>query len=359
MLKQGYIPAELPIVLKPDEHIKLLNQIIHTTKALERIRSEFKYSPARRDIISLFSLIESVQSTKIEGTKTTFDEFVESEINKKNNSALQETTNYKRAMEHGYIAVKNTGEINLNLIKDIHKIVLKDARGEKKQPGEFRKTANWIGSNSNPKDISYIPPEAEHVPRLMQNLENFINKNDFQPLIAAAIIHAQFESIHPFKDGNGRVGRILIALYFMKHRVCGDEAIFISDELEKNKFKYYALLNATREDEPKWFDWISFFIDSVENQAKKYESKVDKINNIIDDCYKDEKISQNGIAKNLIIALAAFPITNSSRLSALCGLSLTTVNKWLKYFVEKKILYPDGKQRNTTYRFYEVLDVIR
>lgn len=358
MLK-AYLPQQLPICLDDKEHIKLLRQTNGVTRILETLHQKFESNPARSNLFSLFSFFESVQSTKIEGTKTTFDEFVESEITKKKTSDLIETTNYNEAINYGIDVVTRENKITMELICKLHEIVLNDSRGANKSPGCFRSNQNWIGDTKNVKSISYVPPEAKYVPELMENLVDFINSNDHDPLIAAGIIHAQFETVHPFSDGNGRVGRLLIPLYLLKHKVCGNDIVFISDELERNKYKYYSLLNGLRSDKPEWFEWLTFFLNSVEKQARKYLDKINSVIDVIEKYISDDKVSTSAVAQKILFFCVRYPITSSARISETCDIGLNTVNRWLRYFTDSKMLYTDSKQRHKIYRFYEVLDCIR
>ncbi len=360
MIMEAYLPQCLPIELNNDQHIKLLRRVVEVTRILERLRQKLEESPSRGDLFSLFSYFESVQSTKIEGTKTTFDELAEYEMTKKKTLDLIETSNYNDAINHGVKVVMDKNLISLDLICELHKIVLNDSRGANKNPGCFRKSQNWIGDTKNINSISYVPPIADEVPKLMDNFESFINSNkDFDPLIAAGIMHAQFETIHPFSDGNGRVGRLLIPLYFLKNRVCGHEIIFISDELERSKYKYYTLLNGLRSDSPQWFDWLTFFLDSVEKQALKYLEKLKCVSDTIEKYLGDNKIQTSAVAQKILFFCVSYPICNSAKIAEELQVGLNTVNRWLKYFVEINMLYTDSKQRHKIYRFYEILDCIR
>lgn len=357
---EAYLPQVLPIKLDDKEHIQLLRQTISVTRALEALHQKFENSLARGNLFSMFSFFESVKSTRIEGTKTTFDEVMEAEVTKKKSLDLIETTNYNKAIQYGRKRVMEEDAITLDLICELHKLVLKSSRGANKNPGNFRENQNWIGDTKNYKSISYVPPAPEEVPLLMKNLEVFINENkDFEPLIAAGIIHAQFETIHPFSDGNGRVGRLLIPLYLLKNKVCGNDIVFISDELEKNKYKYYSLLNAVRLDKPQWSDWLTFFLTSIEKQAEKYLEKLDQIDEVVEKYINDDKIGKSTVAQQVLFSCVRDPITTSSKIAEINGIALNSANKWLRYFVDKKMLYTDSKQRNKIYRFYEVLDAIR
>ncbi|NCU39985.1 Fic family protein [Candidatus Falkowbacteria bacterium] len=356
MLKT-FMPSLLPIQIDAQEHIKLLRHTIRVSRTLERLCQNVKISPVRSDLLSVFSLIEAVKSNSIEGTQTTFDEMMEAEVTKKFSNEKIEVSNYDRALNYGRKQIiENKVEIDNKMLCEIHKIILEGSRGEKKNPGKFRNKQNWIKDSQN---IMYIPPEAKYIDELMNNLIDFINYNDYEPLMAIGIIHAQFETIHPFADGNGRVGRILIPLYLLKHNVCGNFDIFISDELEKNKYKYYTLLNNIRKDRPEWYEWLDFFLSSIENQALRYIEKTDKIVEIYSKYINDKNIENSAIAQKILITSMQNIIFNSSLIAEATDVSLATVNKWLKYFVDIKMLYTDSKQRHKVYRFYELLDAIR
>lgn len=355
-----FFPQLLPIEIQEKDHNKLLRKAISVHLALNTLYHKMNQIPT--NLFSTFLLLESVQSTRIEGTQATFDDVMESEVTTKSNLDIIEVTNYLKAIHFGKRQIiEENNPITTRLIKEMHRIVLSKSRGANRAPGEFRKIQNWIGPDPhNIKTASYVPPNAASIPDLISNLEKFINENDeFDPLIAAGILHAQFETIHPFLDGNGRVGRLLIVLYLLKKKVCGDHIIFVSEELERNKYKYYSLLNGLRTETPNWYEWLLFFLDSIEKQADKYLIKASKIDEIFKKYCQDDKIKKSTTALRILYSCFEEPITSSTNISKKTGISITTVNSWLKYFVEIKILYTDDKKRHKIYRFYEILDIIR
>ena len=270
-------------------------------------------------------------------------------------------------------------EITEELICKSHEILIKNSRGSDQESGRYRSVQNWLAAHDDDvvtesnettkgnisitiKNASYIPPEPELVPKLMENLVEYMNQTDINPLIAVGIIHGQFETIHPFVDGNGRVGRILIPLYLLKRNVCGHNRIFISEELERNKYKYYALLNGLREDSPNWYDWLEFFITCIEKQANSYSKKADEVDLLIKKYY-DSDVAKSAAGLKILHFCFQNPIFNSTSISKQVGLSVNTVNKWITYFIENKMLYPkpkfEGQKRGTTYYFYDLLDILR
>ncbi|MGL5568662.1 MAG: Fic family protein [Cetobacterium sp.] len=181
--------------------------------------------------------------------------------------------------------------------------------------------------------------------------------NTLDALLKAAIIHAQFETIHPYLDGNGRLGRVLIMLYLLETKVISKPSFFISEELEKNKFKYYTLLNNLRADNPNWLDWIDFFLDSAIKQADKYLGKLKAV-----DEYYSKAInfaSDNNIHINYVNIMFEKIVFTSKEFEGKIDASYNTINKNINKLVQGKFLYADDKKRNKIYRAYDLLDILR
>lgn len=350
----------LPIPLSSEEHLDLMKIVVRARTNLTKLNHLLSIIPT--NLSSVFTLTESVQSTKIEGTQATFDEVMEVEAtNRDGNVDIQEVINYRDALSYGIDKIKNQDyPISISFIKEMHKIILNNSRGASRAPGEFRRIQNWIGG-AKIETASYIPPMASQVMDLMGNLEKFINEpsDEFDPLIMAGIMHAQFESIHPFLDGNGRVGRLLISLFLLKEGIAGDNIIFVSEELEKNKFKYYSLLNNLRTDKPEWYEWLRFFLKSVDNQADKYIAKANKVQALLANLWKDEKIANSSVAQDILFYSFSHPVFTVKNIEKAHGYSNATINRWLKYFVSKNIVYPNNATRNVVYRNYELSDILR
>lgn len=352
---------EEPQLFSINEHLELMRYAFVATESLNELNMLRKVIPT--DLTSVFKLTESVQSTRIEGTQTTLDEVMEAEAVQREGSVdVQEVLNYQKALDLGInIAIRNDYPLSTSLLKDIHKEILYRARGASRNPGEFRTNQNWIGSETGGiENAQYVPPIAARVPELMGNLDKFINEpNDkFHPLIMAGIIHAQFESIHPFLDGNGRVGRLLISLFLLKEKVCGDHIVFVSEELERNKFKYYSLLNNLRTEQPRWFDWLVFFLKSISNQAQNEIFKAKKIFHLLDFYTKNKTIMESMNGYKILLQVFSNPVFTAKNIQQELNISNATVNKWLKYFVEKGIIYPNNKKRGIVYRNYELMDIL-
>lgn len=359
-----FTPYELPIKEEIDP-MAFYNEIITASTNVGKYQIILKKSKVNEYfLIAPFTLQEAVQSNKIEGTQVTFDEVLEFEIdkNEKNNDA-QEVLNYYEALNYGEKALERY-PISTRLFKKIHKILLRNGvRGQYRSPGEFRSIQNYIGPEGCTIDTAtFIPPEPQLVDKYISNLENYINNptDNLHPLVRIAIIHAQFETIHPFLDGNGRIGRILIPLYLYDVNLIDYPNLFISEVLEKDKHKYYRLLNGTRNEENGWNNWIKFFLDSVNKQVVKNINVIEEIDILYENDL--EKITSLINSTNVIDLLKAMyqkPIFNVKTISTLAGIADATCRRYLARLEEEKIIYSDNKNRNRKYYYYNLLDLLR
>ncbi|MTI67211.1 MAG: Fic family protein [Firmicutes bacterium] len=358
-----FVPVKLPI----DEKIDLLffyNDLIEASTNIGKYQIMLKNSKINANIlINPIILQEAVQSTKIEGTQVTLDEVLESEVEKKKNTNdIKEVLNYYEALKFGE---KNLSKIPIStrLFKELHKILLSnDVRVKSRSPGDYRTIQNFIGPEGcTIKTASFVPPEPQFVNKYMSNLERYINepKDNLHPLIRIAIVHAQFETIHPFLDGNGRIGRILIPLYLFEYNVIDSANFFISETLEKDKHKYYKLLNDTRIKE-RWNQWIKFFLESVNQQAKKYIKMVEDINVLYE---KDLALAMNIVSNNNIVNIVNImykhPIFTINKMAELTGIPYSTCRRYISQLEEENIIYSDEKLREKKYFYYNLLDLLR
>lgn len=357
MLKP-FEPDFLPISLPQDDIVYLYKLAIDARVKIERFNSLLERSIISEEALMFFSLNESIESTKIEGTQTTFSQIMESDITGETNNDIQEVKNYLEALNYGEQKLKHL-PISTRLFLELHSIILKDSRGQNRSPGEYRKIQNFIGPTSNIKDATYIPPEPNSLSNYMSNLERYINDeydDALDYLIRAGIIHAQFETIHPFLDGNGRLGRILIILYLLEKNVISKPSFFLSEELEKNKYKYYGLLNNLRSSTPKWKDWLEFFLISATKQADKNIDKLTKIESLSNSLL--QFASQNNIRKDLIGFIFRKPFFTVKEVQSNLNISYNTANLHVQKLLSSNKIFVDDKKRNRIFRFYEILDIL-
>ncbi|WP_297420944.1 Fic family protein [Clostridium sp.] len=372
-MKKPYEPFELPI----DSLINVnafINELLEANKLLgiyQVLLEKSKINPEL--LLAPITLQEAIQSTRIEGTQVTLDDMLEygADENKKNID-IEEVLNYSTALIKGESLLKSI-PISTRLIKEMHKILLSgEVRGNSRNPGEFRSIQNFIGPQGcTIQTASYIPPEPQLVPDYMSNLEKYINEptDNLNDLIRIAIIHAQFETIHPFLDGNGRIGRILIPLYLYDRKLISSPNFFISESLEKDKFKYYKLLNDTRVDASKenneiaskrWTEWIKFFINAVIIQGNKNIRLIDSIDNLYNSTINSSrKLINNNKLIDIINVMFEKPIFTKKTILERVEIPSSTLGVYLNKLEDEKLIYSDGKSRNKKYYFYDLINILR
>ncbi|MGV3175105.1 Fic family protein [Aerococcus suis] len=273
-----------------------------------------------------------------------------------------------------YDEIKKGIPLSTRLLKEIHTILMTEARGTRSNGGEFRKIQNFIGPDNNIENASYIPVSANRIPEYMTNLEYFINglphqsfdheneigyeavTYDSDSLLRIAVSHAQFESIHPFLDGNGRLGRILITLMAVQEKVISLPVFFVSEELEKERIRYYNSLNATRGDNPNWALWLNFFLDASERMADNLIKKVENAEEVMKEGLKYCKTRSQ---KDAWIATFQLPIITVNELKVELGVHYNTAQSALNHLVSNNLLDKDQSvKRNIKYYNYELLRAI-
>ncbi|MBF0714485.1 Fic family protein [Gemella sp. GH3] len=365
---------KLPVIVSDKEALIIFKKLSAINKKIGKLDVSLKKSLINSSLLSLLMYNESVQSTKIEGTQVTFHEIMESQ-NRKNKSLEEiEVENYRKAIKFGVNEIKEGSVITSKLIKKLHTILMDNARGTTANKGEFRKIQNHIGPDEKIENATYIPINANEIPEYMTNLEYFINgemHRDFQieiqdnntsldhsidSLLRICIMHAQFESIHPFLDGNGRLGRILIALMAVQEEIMDSPLFFVSEELEKERIRYYNSLNGTRGDDPDWITWIHFFLNASERMADKILKKIDDSDNLA--LYGLSKCKTE-IQKNVWLETFKHPIVTSNIISKITGNHQSTVKKALDNLVDLGLLDKDkSMKRNVKYYNYDLLRII-
>ena len=305
---------------------------------------------------------EAVVSSRIEGTKTNIEEaFIEeNEIDPEKRDDWKEVTNYVKAMNNAIEELKILPLSN-RLIRDTHRILLSSGRGKYKNPGEFRKSQNWIGGSSI-NDAVFVPPASNELPDLLSDFEMFLhnNENKTPHLIKVAIAHYQFETIHPFLDGNGRIGRLFIILYMVANEVLEKPLLYLSEFFEKNRTLYYDNLMKVRL-ENNLGQWLKFFLTGIIQTAT---SALDTLNQLIDlkTNIEKEKIMNMGkrsrTAMELLHYLFKKPVVNVREVQEKTGLSSKAANNLVKEFLNKGILREiTGFQRNRIFVFDEYMNL--
>lgn len=323
-----------------DNHINMLLE--KASVKLGELNSFSRFVPNIDLFIQLHTTKESVLSNKIEGTHTKIDEALlpELEIATDRKDDWQEVQNYTKALNH---AIKNLENLPISsrLIKETHRILLQSVRGAGKLPGKFRKSQNWIGGASL-SDAVFIPPQDHHLAELMSDLEYFLNNDTLEipSLIRIAIAHYQFETIHPFLDGNGRIGRLMIPLYLISKKILDKPLLYLSTYFEKNKTLYYDNLTRVRE-KNDMVQWIRYFLVGIEQTATEaiqtlvkvieFKKNMEKI--IIQDFGRRARSGQT-----LLEHLFKNPLVTVQQVKEICNLSYKATNDLLTLMQEKQIV---------------------
>lgn len=313
--------------------------------------------------IQMYAIKEATNSNRIEGTRTTFDEAVSPEENipPEHRDDWQEVQNYILALNSSIKSLEKL-PLSIRLLKKSHKILLQGVRGKNKCPGEVRKTQNWIGGSSL-LDAYFIPPEPNDLPELLTDLEKFLhNENLLIPdLIKAGIVHYQFETIHPFLDGNGRVGRLLIILYLVEKGLLNKPVLYISDFFEKHRRSYYDALSLVKTSN-NLEQWLKFFLKGIIDTAQDSISSFDKITKLRKTCeLKVISISQKSQRRlEFLNLLYSKPALSVKDVCKAFDISTPAGNKLVKDFVEAGILHEKtGLKRNRYFVFEEYLNIFR
>ena len=313
--------------------------------------------------VSMYVRKEALLSSQIEGTQCTLDDILDPLIEENTNLNVSDVVNYIKATE---FALKRLHSLPLcnRLIKETHAVLMQGVRGQEKSPGEFRYSQNWIGGQgSTIKNARYIPPNPEDMQNAMSDLEKYINSDDaLDPLIQAALIHYQFETTHPFLDGNGRVGRLLITLFLMEKGILSSPVLYISYFLKINRIEYYDRMTQIRKT-GDYEQWILFFLQALSDSSDDAIQTIDKLTDLhiknislFDDLSKRQKTN----VLKVFHYLETNPIIDIQKTAAALDLSYNTVAKIVALLTEKNILQQTDKSgKAKIYSYTEYLDILR
>lgn len=357
---KSFRPAPLPPVLNMDD--EMITQLTSATKALATLDTLSSFIPNMNLFVSMYVRKEALLSSQIEGTQATLEDVLDPLIEKNANQNVADVVNYIKAAEFA-LERMNTLPLCNRLIKETHAVLMSGVRGQEKNPGEFRTSQNWIGAaGSSLKNARYIPPNPEDMINAMSDLEKYINSDDsLDVLIQAALLHYQFETIHPFLDGNGRVGRLLITLFLMEKKVLNSPALYISYYLKKNRIEYYDRMSEVR-NKDNYEQWIKFFLNAIKESAIESVDTIKKLSELHN--ANIEKINAMGrAAKN---ARAVFdyleqnPIIDIGKTAEELKLAFSTVSLAVNRLVDVGILIKtNNANRNRVFSYEDYLAILR
>lgn len=359
---QSFKPNPLPPIPEIEMDGEIVKLLVDANKQLVKLDTASQLISNADLFISMYVRKEALISSQIEGTQCTLDDVLDPEVEANANLDVSDVINYVKATQY---ALKRLERLPLccRLIRAIHEVLMENVRGQDKTPGEFRHSQNWIGpANCSLKDARYIPPNVEDMQTAMSDLEKYINENvDYDPLIRAALIHYQFETIHPFLDGNGRIGRLLILLYLMEQRLIEKPVIYISYFLKKNQIEYYDRISEVRRT-GNFEQWIRFFLEAVSKAASDSLEAIRQLSVLHDT--NVEKLPKTTRSKDNLRAvfdyIEQYPIIDIKRTAKELEVSYNTVAAAVRKLVELGILQETtNAARNRVFAYEEYLAILR
>ena len=361
---QGYksfIPNPLPPKLEWDD--KLINNLSRADHILGKLSREGSKLPNPHLLLRPFLTREAVLSSKIEGTQATLGEVLADKagvIVDRDPEDLKEVHNYIIALEHGLKLLKKENfPLSLRLIKTIHKKLITEVRGGYATPGEFRKTQNWIGKpGCTLNTAKYVPAPPDQLMKTLGDLEKFLHNETLPPLIHIALCHYQFEAIHPFLNGNGRVGRLLITLFLIYRKLLPSPLLYLSAFFEATRDEYYKqLYNVSAKG--NWKEWLHYFLNGVAVQSSDVLSRTERINSLLTDWKSKVKSKTEGIAKDIVKQLVVNPYFTIKKISEDLDVAFTTAQRAISKLEDLEIIsqVSEGK-RGRVYCAIKILKIL-
>ncbi len=362
MAYQSFVPSPLPPTPPIEISEDILEQLITANSQLAILESVATRIPDVDLFVSMYVRKEALMSSQIEGTQATLEDVLDPLIEDNTNRNVADVVNYIKATEY---AIRRLHELPLcnRLLKETHAILMEGVRGQEKNPGEFRCSQNWIGGKgSTLRNAKYIPPSPDDMTEAMSDLEKYINADDrLDGLIRAALIHYQFETIHPFLDGNGRIGRLLITLFLMEKKILTTPALYISYFLKKNRVEYYDRMTEVRS-KGNYEQWVKFFLQALAESAKDAIAAIDELTTLHDKNV-DLVAGMGRASKNAMLVfryLEANPIIEIGKTAEALGITFGTASNAVERLSSAGILEQTTTgRRNRTFAYKDYLAILR
>src|SRR5215813_10093971 len=353
----AFVPDPLPPVF--DWTAKLVAVLSDADRLIGRLAGEGGRLPNPHILIRPFVRREAVLSSKIEGTQATLGELLASEagaVVERSPEDLREVSNYVVALEHGIARLKRL-PIGVRLMRELHEKLMKNVRGQHASPGYFRKIQNWIGlPGSTPATAAYVPPPPREVRSCLMAWEEFVAESNLPPLITIALAHYQFEAIHPFRDGNGRVGRLLITLFLIERKILPTPLLYLSAFFEASRRDYYDSLRVVSE-RSAWHDWIEYFLLGVARMSEDALSRATRINDVIAQWRK--KLAGEPNPSRIIEQLSANPFITATGAAHRLSIAFTTAQRAIERLEQKRVVRrTTDARRNRVFCAQELLAIL-
>lgn len=358
---KAFIPAKLP-PQPPIDISKLYTSLEKATLTLAELNSFHKAIPNTALFIYMYVRKEALLSSQIEGTQSSFSDLILFEHHQKPDVSLEdveEVSNYVKAIGYGVKRLKEGFPLSLRLLKEIHHILLLGTRGAGKLPGEFRRSQNWIGG-TRPGNALFVPPPVDYLDRCLSDFEHFLHDNSLPVLIKAGLAHVQFETIHPFLDGNGRLGRLLITLLLCENNILDEPILYLSLYLKQHRQTYYNLLQEVRTN-GRWETWLEFFLTGVHNSAKQAITTAHQLDALFEADLR--KIATLGRARfsceQIFEYMKRLPQVTAKLLASELHITPPTVRNALNHMRSLGILEEtSGKMRDKVYVYRHYLNIL-
>jgi len=354
---RAFAPAALPPPIQWTP--SLVRALSDADRAIGELAGEGRRLPNPHILMRPFLRREAVLSSRIEGTQATLGELLAVEAGAsvdRSPADLREVANYVVALEYGVERLA-TLPLSLRLLREVHGHLMAGIRGGQATPGEFRRIQNWIGPpGSSPANATYVPPPPGEMMEALDGLERFFHDSSLPPLVQAALIHYQFEAIHPFLDGNGRVGRLLIILFLLERKVLPSPLLYLSAFFEATRSKYYASLRGITE-AGDWEAWLEYFLNGVARQTEDVLSRASRINALLDQWRL--AVAGSSTASELVALLGENPYWTVSGVATRLSVAYTTAQRGVQRLVDAAVLTPltDAK-RNRVYCAQAILGIL-
>lgn len=362
MSYQSFNPSDLPPNPSIEVDGEMLNLISDANRILGKLDQKSDEIPNKELYISMYIRKEALLSSQIEGTQATLDDIFDPNIDTNVNLEVTDVINYIKASKYSNELIQ-TLPLSSRFLRNVHEVLLDGVRGEDKNPGEFRKTQNWIGpQGSSLKNAKFIPPNVFDMKNAMSKLENYIHDDESNYLIKIALAHYQFETIHPFLDGNGRIGRLLIGLMLKEYKLLNTDILYISYYFKRNRIEYYDRLTDVRL-KGHYEQWIKFFfkgiIEAGSNSLECMKLLV-SLNETNTKLIEDKVTSSKKTVLELFKFIQANPIIDITETSKKIGKAYNTTANAIKKLQDLGILKITNKQdRNRVYGYEDYLAILR
>lgn len=362
MMYQSFLPMPLPPKpkLRFDENMsRLLSKANAAVAKLDAISTRLPSVPL---FVSMYVRKEALLSSQIEGTQATLDDILDPNVDENTNQNISEVINYIKAVNCAEERLKTLPLCN-RLLLEIHEVLMDDVRGSEKNPGEFRRSQNWIGpQGSTLKNARYIPPNVADMQNALSDLELYIHAVDMtDPLIKIALIHYQFETIHPFLDGNGRIGRLMVNLFLKDKGILSYPTLYISYFLKRNRIEYYDRLTEVRE-KGNYEQWVKFFLQGLYESAEDALESIDRLSELHERNLK--LVIENDTTTKSVSRMFAYlehtPIIDIRKTALELNVAYNTISSAVKKLEGLGIIRKVGNsQRGRTFAYEEYLGILR